>query len=102
MDIENIILEKMGEFSLRRAKILADSKFGDKIKLKIKFYQSILDGYVNIDKEWDDKSTISLISSRLSSATEEEKRDILSNIMDVYASNPKLKSIISKYKKFIN
>lgn len=100
--IEEKLQEKIGTLSFNRAKIIANSRFGNKEKLKIKFYQSVLDGYINIDKEWTDESIIKSISDKLQSSSDSEKSEIVTSIVSTYDSKqPQIAAILSKYKKFI-
>jgi len=100
--IETKLQEKIGILSFKRAKIIADSRFGEKQKLKNKFYQSILEGYISIDKEWVDESIIKSISDRLQSSSDDKKREIILSIVNTYdITQPQVKEILAKYKKFI-
>lgn len=100
--IETTLQEKIGVASFNRAKIIAESRFGEKQKLKNKFYQAVLEGHISIDKEWVDESTIKLISESLSLAPDSRKKEIISSIMETYDANqPQVKSVLAKYKKFL-
>jgi hypothetical protein len=100
--IETTLQEKIGATSFNRAKIIAESRFGEKQKLKNKFYQSVIEGHINIDKEWVDESTIKLISESLQIAPDSRKKEIISSIMDTYdTTQPQVKAILVKYKKYL-
>ncbi len=100
--IETKLQEKIGILSFKRAKIIADSRFGEKQKLKNKFYQSVLEGHISIDKEWVDESIIKSISDRLQSSPDDKKREIILSIVNTYdITQPQVKDILAKYKKFI-
>ena len=94
------LLEKFGQKSLDKAKIIADSRFGEKKKLKLKFYKSVLDGTISLEDQWVDDKVIDQILTKFKSTPDEKKLEFINNIINNYdTSQPQIKSLIDKYKK---
>jgi len=101
--IINSLKEKIGEKLFNRTQIIANSKFGNKEGLKSKFYQSILEGYINPSELWVSDDTVSLLKEKIESAPDNEKEQIILSILDgAYdTSDPKIRELLKKYDRYL-
>jgi hypothetical protein len=98
----NSLKEKIGEKMFKRTSIIATERFGDKQGLIIKFYQSILDGYINPNELWTNDDTISSLKLKINSASDSDKESLIMEIIDTYdTTDPKIKELLKKYKRYI-
>lgn len=95
--------EKIGEKSFKKAELMADSKFGQKESLKAKFYESILDGFININELNPSEEEILLIVNKIESASDEDREKVMLEIIDsTYdITNPKIKAVIRKHALYL-
>jgi hypothetical protein len=94
--------EKIGEKMFTRTSMIATERFGDKQSLKIKFYQSILEGYINPHELWTNDDTISSLKSKIESVSDNEKEKIILEILDTYdIKDPKIKELLRKYERYL-
>jgi hypothetical protein len=94
--------EKIGEKMFVRTSMIATERFGDKQSLKIKFYQSILEGYINPHVLWTNDDTISSLKSKIDSSPDGEKEKIILEILDTYdTKDPKIKELLRKYDRYL-
>ncbi len=101
-EIINSLKEKLGDKIFNKAEIIANERFGDKNRLKIKFYQSILEGHINPSELWTDDSIISSLKSKIDSVDDSEKEALILNIIDTYnVSDPKIKALLRKYDRYL-
>ena len=103
--IINSLKEKIGEKVFNKTQIIANSKFGNKEGLKSKFYQSILDGYINPSEIWSDNDIILSLKEKINSSNDIDKEKLITEIIDTYdintirKMNPKIKDILKRIKK---
>jgi hypothetical protein len=94
--------EKIGEKMFTRTSMIATERFGDKQALKIKFYQSILEGYINPSELWTNDDTILSLKSKIDSVSDSEKEALIMEILDTYdIKDPKIKELLRKYERFL-
>jgi hypothetical protein len=94
--------EKIGEKMFTRTSMIATERFGDKQGLKIKFYQSILEGYINPHELWTNDDTISSLKSKIESTPDGEKEQLILEILDTYdTKDPKIKELLRKYERYL-
>ena len=94
--------EKIGEKMFVRTSMIATERFGDKQSLKIKFYQSILEGYINPHELWTNDDTISSLKSKIESVSDSEKEALIMEIIDTYdVKDPKIKELLRKYDRYL-
>ena len=94
--------EKIGEKMFVRTSMIATERFGDKQSLKIKFYQSILEGYINPSELWTNDDTISSLKSKIESVSDNDKEKIILEILDTYdITDPKIKELLRKYERYL-
>jgi hypothetical protein len=94
--------EKIGEKMFTRTSMIATERFGDKQGLKIKFYQSILEGYINPSELWTNDDTILSLKSKIDSVSDSEKEALIMEILDTYdIKDPKIKELLRKYERFL-
>jgi len=94
--------EKIGEKMFTRTSMIATERFGDKQGLKIKFYQSILEGYINPSELWTNDDTILSLKSKIDSVSDSEKEALIMEILDTYdITDPKIKELLRKYERFL-
>jgi len=94
--------EKIGEKMFTRTSMIATERFGDKQGLKIKFYQSILEGYITPTELWTNDDTILSLKSKIDSVSDSEKEALIMEILDTYdIKDPKIKELLRKYERFL-
>jgi hypothetical protein len=94
--------EKIGEKMFTRTSMIATERFGDKQGLKIKFYQSILEGYINPSELWTNDDTILSLKSKIDSVSDSEKEALIMEILDTYdIKDPKIKELLRKYERYL-
>jgi hypothetical protein len=104
-EIVEKLKEKLSEKEFILAMELTDIKFSDN-KLKGKYIQSIIDGYIDIYKELDDqkidqKSQLTLIDKIAEKLKSGNKQDLLDVIDNYDVSNPKIRAILKQHRKKI-
>lgn len=98
----NSLKEKLGEKMFNRTSMIATEKFGQKENLKIKFYQSILEGYINPSELWTNDDTILSLKSKIDSVSDNDKEKIILEILDTYdTKDPKIKELLRKYERYL-
>jgi len=98
----NSLKEKLGEKMFDRTSMIATERFGQKENLKIKFYQSILEGYINPSELWTNDDTISSLKSKIDSTPDGEKEKLILEILDTYdTKDPKIKELLRKYDRYL-
>jgi len=98
----NSLKEKIGEKMFDRTSMIATERFGQKENLKIKFYQSILEGYINPSELWTNDNTISSLKSKIDSTPDGEKEKLILEILDTYdTKDPKIKELLRKYDRYL-
>jgi len=98
----NSLKEKLGEKMFDRTSMIATERFGQKENLKIKFYQSILEGYINPSELWTNDDTISSLKSKIDSTPDGEKEKLILEILDTYdTKDPKIKELLRKYERYL-
>jgi len=98
----NSLKEKLGEKMFDRTSMIATERFGQKENLKIKFYQSILEGYINPSELWTNDDTISSLKSKIESTPDGEKEKLILEILDTYdTKDPKIKELLRKYDRYL-
>jgi len=98
----NSLKEKIGEKMFDRTSMIATERFGQKENLKIKFYQSILEGYINPSELWTNDDTISSLKSKIESTPDGEKEKLILEILDTYdTKDPKIKELLRKYDRYL-
>ena len=98
----NSLKEKLGEKMFGRTAMIATERFGQKENLKIKFYQSILEGYINPSELWTNDDTISSLKSKIDSTPDGEKEKLILEILDTYdTKDPKIKELLRKYDRYL-
>jgi hypothetical protein len=98
----NSLKEKIGEKMFDRTSMIATQRFGQKENLKIKFYQSILEGYINPSELWTNDDTISSLKSKIDSTPDGEKEKLILEILDTYdTKDPKIKELLRKYERYL-
>jgi hypothetical protein len=96
------IEQKFGDKISKQVSIIADLRFGESGKLKNKFYQSIMDGYINPSELWINDENIDMLSKKISSSTEKKRKEIILDIIDNYdTKDPKIKSLLKKYERYL-
>ena len=98
----NSLKEKLGEKMFNRTSMIATERFGQKENLKIKFYQSILEGYINQSELWTNDDTILSLKSKIDSVSDNDKEKIILEILDTYdIKDPKIKELLRKYERYL-
>ena len=98
----NSLKEKLGEKMFNRTSMIATERFGEKQNLKNKFYQSILEGYINPSELWTNDDTILSLKSKIDSVSDNDKEKIILEILDTYdTKDPKIKELLRKYERYL-
>ena len=98
----NSLKEKLGEKMFNRTSMIATERFGEKQNLKIKFYQSILEGYINPSELWTNDDTILSLKSKIDSVSDNDKEKIILEILDTYdTKDPKIKELLRKHERYL-
>ena len=98
----NSLKEKLGEKMFNRTSMIATERFGQKENLKIKFYQSILEGYINPSELWTNDDTILSLKLKIDSVSDNDKEKIILEILDTYdTKDPKIKELLRKYERYL-
>ena len=98
----NSLKEKLGEKMFNRTSMIATERFGQKENLKNKFYQSILEGYINPSELWTNDDTILSLKSKIDSVSDNDKEKIILEILDTYdTKDPKIKELLRKYERYL-
>ncbi len=102
-EIKNQISEKFGNKTLSLVLMISDERFGEKSKLKMNFYQSILDGYIKPSELWTTDDNIQTLKSRVANAKDSEKESVLLEIIDTYdTKDPKVRDLLNKHKHLLS
>lgn len=102
-EIKNQISQKFGNKTLNLVLMISDERFGEKSKLKMNFYQSILDGYIKPSELWTTDDNIQTLKSRVANAKDSEKESVLLEILDTYdTKDPKIKDLFNKHKHLLS
>lgn len=101
--LTNQIIEKFGEKAFTRITMIGEERFGKKTDLRIKFLQSVIEGYVKPDEIWTSDDSISLLKEKIDSTPDDKKEKLLLEILDTYDSkDPKIKLLIRKYSNILS
>ncbi len=102
-NVINSLKEKVGEKLFNKASIIADERFGKKENLKIKFYQSIIEGYIDTSEMWTSDENVEFIKSKLEKSSDEDRVKIIHDIVNTYdTSDPKVRDLVKKYERYLN
>lgn len=97
------IVSKFGEKSFDRLSLIAQERFGNKNDLKLKFFQSVIEGYIKTEEIWASDDTITLLKEKIESVTEDKKEELLLEILDTYdPKDPKVKQLLKKYSNILS
>jgi hypothetical protein len=97
------IVSKFGEKSFDRLSIIAQERFGKKTDLKLKFFQSVIEGYIKTEDIWVSDETIILLKEKIDSTPDDKKETLLLEILDTYdTKDPKVKQLLIKYSKILS
>jgi len=101
-ELSNSIKERFGEKALNKAEIISNERFGDKSKLKCKFYSSILEGEIDINQIWTSNDVVESIKNKIDSASEDKKIKIILDVIDGYDNkDPKTRELLKKYNRYL-
>jgi hypothetical protein len=98
------VTEKFGEKAYNRISMIGEERFGQRTDLKIKFLQSVIEGYLTPDEIWTSDENISLLKEKIDSTSNDiEKEKILLEILDTYDSkDPKIKLLLRRYSNILS
>ena len=97
------IIEKFGEKAFARISMIGEERFGKKTDLKIKFLQTVMEGYVSPDEIWTSDETISLLKEKIDSTPDDKKEKLLLEILDTYdVKDPKIKLLLRRYSNILS
>lgn len=99
-----LVTEKFGEKAYNRISMIGEERFGQRTDLKIKFLQSVIEGYLTPDEIWTSDENISLLKEKIDSTSNDiEKEKILLEILDTYDSkDPKIKLLLRRYSNILS
>lgn len=97
------IVSKFGEKSFDRLSLIAQERFGKKTDLKLKFFQSVIEGYIKTEDIWVSDETIVLLKEKIDSITDDKKEELLLEILDTYdPKDPKVRQLLKKYSNILS
>ena len=100
--IEGQVIEKFGQKTYNRISIISTERFGQKTDLKIKFLQSIIEGYIKPDELWTSDENINDLQNKIERTPDSKKEEILLEILDTYDSkDPKIKLLLRRYSSIL-
>ena len=96
--IQEQLIDKFGQKAFNRVEIIATEKFGQKTDIKMKFFQSVIEGYINPDELWTSDENIETLRIKIEKTPDAKKEEVLLEILDTYDSkDPKIKMLLKKY-----
>lgn len=102
-NLTQILTEKYGEKAFVRLSMVGEERFGKKTDLKIKFFQTVVDGYLNPDDIWTSDETILLLKEKIDSTSDDKKEKLLLEILDTYdPKDPKIKLLLRRYSNILS
>jgi hypothetical protein len=97
------VTEKFGEKAYNRISMIGEERFGQRTDLKIKFLQSVVEGYLIPDEIWTSDESISLLKEKIDSTPDDKKEKLLLEILDTYDSkDPKIKLLLRRYSNILS
>ena len=98
-----ILTEKYGEKAFARLSMIGEERFGSKTSLKIKFFQSVIEGYLKPDEIWTSDESINLLKEKIESTPDDKKEKLLLEILDTYdPKDPKIKLLLRRYSNILS
>jgi hypothetical protein len=98
-----LVTEKFGEKAYNRISMIGEERFGQRTDLKIKFLQSVVEGYLIPDEIWTSDESISLLKEKIDSTPDDKKEKLLLEILDTYDSkDPKIKLLLRRYSNILS
>jgi hypothetical protein len=102
-NLTKILTEKWGEKAFARLSMIGEERFGSKTNFKIKFFESVIEGYMNPDEIWTSDESINLLKEKIESTPDDKKEKLLLEILDTYdAKDPKIKLLLRKYSNILS
>jgi ATP-dependent helicase YprA (DUF1998 family) len=97
------LTEKYGEKTFTRISMIGEERFGKKTDLRIKFLQSVIEGYLKPDEIWTSDESINLLKEKIESTPDDKKEKLLLEILDTYDSkDPKIKLLLRRYSNILS
>lgn len=101
--IQGHLIEKFGQKTFNRIDLITNERFGQKTDLKIKFFQSVIEGYLNPDEIWTSDESINLLKEKIESTPDDKKEKLLLEILDTYdPKDPKIKLLLRRYSNILS
>lgn len=101
--LTNQLTEKYGQKTLTRINMIAEERFGQKVDLKIKFFQSVIEGYIKPDELWTSDENIVSLKQKIESTPDDKKEALLLEILDTYdTKDTKVKELLRKYSHILS
>ena len=102
-NLTQILTEKYGEKAFARLSMIGEERFGSKTNLKIKFFQSVIEGYLKPDEIWTSDESINLLKEKIESTPDDKKEKLLLEILDTYdVKDPKIKLLLRRYSNILS
>lgn len=102
-NLTKILTEKYGEKTFARISMIGEERFGSKTNLKIKFFQSVIEGYLKPDEIWTSDESINLLKEKIESTPDDKKEKLLLEILDTYdPKDPKIKLLLRRYSNILS
>ena len=102
-NLTQILTEKYGEKTFTRISIIGEERFGSKNNLKIKFLESVIEGYLKPDEIWTSDESINLLKEKIESTPDDKKEKLLLEILDTYdTKDPKIKLLLRRYSNILS
>ena len=96
--LQGQLIEKFGQKTFNRVELIANEKFGQKTDIKMKFFQSVIEGYITPDELWTSDENIEALRIKIEKTPDAKKEEVLLEILDTYdGKDPKIKMLLKKY-----
>jgi hypothetical protein len=100
--IQGQLIEKFGQKTFNRIELIATERFGQKTDFKIKFFQSVIEGYIKPDELWTSDENIESLKTKIEKTPDNKKEEVLLEILDTYdTKDPKVKELMKKYSSIL-
>lgn len=100
--IQGHLIEKFGQKTFNRIDLITNERFGQKTDLKIKFFQSVIEGYIKPDELWTSDENIETLRIKIENTPDIKKEEVLLEILNTYdTKDPKIRILLKKYSSIL-
>jgi hypothetical protein len=100
--LTNQLAEKYGQKTFTRINMIAEERFGQKNVIKMKFFQSVIEGYIKPDELWTSDENIESLRTKIEKTPDNKKEEVILEILETYdTKDPKVKELMKKYSSIL-